>query len=106
MLMEDDSGEWRPWPRFDPAALVDEPSHTLVLLRKQQFCNGKGLSVSPAQVLGRGGEGVGEVDGEAILLPWPTVHLDLNLWGKGGGACGDRSQALHAPSVAGSGSNT
>jgi hypothetical protein len=57
--MEDDSGEWRPWPRFDPAALVDEPSHTPVLLRKQQFCNGKGLSVSPAQVLGRGGKGGG-----------------------------------------------
>jgi hypothetical protein len=31
LLMEDDSGEWRPWPRFDPAALVDEPSHTPVL---------------------------------------------------------------------------
>jgi hypothetical protein len=31
LLMEDDSSEWRPWPRFDPAALVDEPSHKPVL---------------------------------------------------------------------------
>jgi hypothetical protein len=72
--MEDDSGEWRPWPHFDPAALVDEPSHTPVLLRKQQFCNGKGLSVSPAQVLGRGGKG-----------------------GGGGGRRGDPAALAHGP---------
>jgi hypothetical protein len=91
LLMEHDSGEWRPWLRFDPAALVDELSHT----HRDYGVNGgfskrKGLSASPARVLGGGREGGREgAEGQAILLPWPTVHgprstvhLDLNLWGK------------------------
>jgi hypothetical protein len=85
LLMEHDSGEWRPWLRFDPAALVDELSHT----HRDYGVNGgfskrKGLSASPARVLGGGGgrEGGRGGPGDPAALahgPRSTVHSPLGL---------------------------